>query len=188
MPSSNMSQTLYPVAAFVAVMWAVYLLDFVVPGSFLDLGLVPRTVRRIPGIAFMPFLHAGIGHLIGNTIPVAILLSLTVLTRERPWEAVVGIVVCGGVLLWCFGRSANHVGASGLVFGLITFLMIVGIREKQFVSLAVAVVVGLFFGGSLLGGVIPSFGSSVSWDGHLFGAIGGVIVGIATTEKVAGFF
>ncbi|MCM2371801.1 rhomboid family intramembrane serine protease [Aporhodopirellula aestuarii] len=182
-----MPNSLYPVAGFVGVMWAVYLIDIVVPGAFIEYGLVPRTLRRLPGIVTMPFLHGGIGHLISNTIPIAILLSLTVLTRQRPWESVIAIGVCGGVLLWVFGRSANHIGASGLVFGLITFLIIVGFREKQLVSLMVAIAVGLFFGGSLLSGVIPSFGSSVSWDGHLFGAIAGVIVGIATTEKVTGF-
>ena len=183
-----MPPILYPVAGFLGAMWAVYLVDFIVPGSFIEYGLVPRTFRRLPGIALMPFLHANFTHLIGNTIPVAVLLSLTVLTRERPWESIIAIIVGGGVLLWLFGRPANHVGASGLVFGLITFLIIVGIREKQFVSIAVAIAVGLLFGGSLLGGIIPSFGSSVSWDGHLFGAISGVLVGIATSEKVTHFF
>jgi len=183
-----MPNSLYPVAVFVALMWAVYLLDFIIPVSFVSHGLVPRSIGGVLGIATMPFLHAGFGHLLGNTIPIAILLSLTATTRDQPWEKIVAIAVLGGVLLWCFGRTANHVGASGLVFGLIVFLIIVGVREKQFLSLAVAVAVGLFFGGSLLGGVIPSVGSAVSWDGHVCGAIAGGVVGVVTTEKANAFF
>ncbi len=183
-----MPQTFYAIVCFVGVMWGVFLVDLILPISLVQHGLVPRSARGVPGIALMPFLHGGFAHLLGNTIPVTILLSLAISTRQHPWPSVVAIVLISGVLLWMFGRSANHVGASGLVFGLITFLIVVGMREKQFVSLAVAIAVGLFFGASLLSGVIPSFGSNVSWDGHLCGAIAGVIVGIVTTEKAEGFF
>ncbi|TWT73251.1 rhomboid family intramembrane serine protease [Allorhodopirellula solitaria] len=182
-----MPPPIYQSAVFVAVMWGVFLLDLILPGSFLHYGLVPRTARGLPGIALMPFLHANYAHLLSNTIPIAILLALTLSTRPQAWASVIAIMLCSGALLWCFGRPANHVGASGLVFGLTTFLIIVGVREKQFLSLGVAVAVGLIFGGSLLSGIIPSFGSNVSWDGHLCGAIAGVVVGIATTERAESF-
>ncbi|WP_283435543.1 rhomboid family intramembrane serine protease [Neorhodopirellula lusitana] len=174
--------SLIPVAAILAAMWLVYLVDFLLPISMVSFGLVPRTFQGILGIPAMTFLHGGMKHLLGNTVPLAILLSLTIVTRDRPWPSIISIVLGGGALLWLFGRSANHVGASLLIFGLITFLITVGIREKQFVSIAIALAVGFFFGGSLLWGVIPMPGSSVSWDGHLCGAIAGVVVGLNATD------
>lgn len=170
-----------PVAAILAAMWLVYFIDFLLPVSLASLGLVPRSLRGIIGIPTMTFLHSGLGHLIGNTAPLAILLSLAVTTRDRPWPSIISIVLSGGALLWLFGRTANHVGASLLIFGLITFLITVGIREKQVSSIAIAMLVGFFFGGSLFWGVIPMPGSTVSWDGHLCGAIAGVVVGLNVT-------
>lgn len=159
-------------------MWLVYVVDFVLPISLTGWGLVPRSLRGITGIPLMTFLHSGFWHLLGNTAPLAILLSLTVMTRDRPWPAILSITLLGGVLLWLFGRPANHVGASLLIFGLITFLITVGIREQQPVSIVIALAVGFFFGGNLFWGVIPVPGSGVSWDGHLCGAIAGVVIGL----------
>jgi membrane associated rhomboid family serine protease len=96
---------------------------------------------------------------------------------------VIGIVALGGLLLWIFGRNATHVGASGLIFGLIAFLIVSGFREKRVVPLFVSVIVGFLYGGTLLAGVMPRFGSHVSWDGHLFGAIGGGIIAYVLTRE-----
>lgn len=175
--------SLIPVAAVLAAMWLVYLVDVVLPVSIASLGLIPRSLRGLVGIPTMTFLHEGFGHLIGNTAPLGILLSLTVMTRDRPWPSIVSIALGGGALLWLFGRSANHVGASLLIFGLITFLITVGFREKHAMSIIIALAVGFFFGGSLFWGVIPMPGSTVSWDGHLCGAIAGVVVALSTNFK-----
>lgn len=164
-------------------MWLIYIVDVLIPISMASFGLVPRSLRGVRGIPLMTFLHAGLGHLIGNTAPLAILLSLTVTTRDRPWASIISIALGGGALLWLFGRSANHVGASLLIFGLITFLITVGIQEKQIVSIIIVMAVGFFFGGSLFWGIVPTPGTSVSWDGHLCGAIAGVVVGLTTTVK-----
>lgn len=92
---------------------------------------------------------------------------------------IVEIAIVGGVLLWLFGRNGTdqvptvHVGASGLIYGLIAYLIVVGFREKQIVSMAVAVLVGFLYGGSLLTGILPTQ-AGVSWDGHLAGAVAGV--------------
>jgi len=166
-------------------MWLVRIVDAVIPFDFNQLGLLPRTLRGLLGIGLMPFLHGGFGHLISNTVPLAILLGMTVASRHQAWPVIVAIIVGNGVLLWLFGRSAYHVGASGLVFGLIAYLITVGVREKQLASLGIAILVGLLFGGTLFTGVIPSFRSAVSWDGHLFGATSGLIVGLATTRSKA---
>jgi membrane associated rhomboid family serine protease len=171
----------YPIFILLLVMWLVRILDMILPVDFNRLGLLPRTVQGLPGIGLMPFLHGGMGHLISNTIPLAILLGLTVASRHRAWPVIVSIVIGNGLLLWCFGRNAYHIGASGLIFGLIAYLITVGIREKQLLSIAVALLVGFLFGTTLLTGVVPTVGSSVSWDGHLLGAISGGIVGVQTS-------
>jgi membrane associated rhomboid family serine protease len=173
----------YPILIVLLVMWLVWIVDAVIPFDFNQWGLRPRTLTGLIGIALMPFLHSGLNHLIANTVPMAILLGLMVASRHRAWLVIVAIIVGNGILLWLFGRNAYHVGASGLVFGLIAYLITVGFREKQFVSMAVALVVGFLFGATLLSGVLPSFVSNVSWDGHLCGAISGLIVGIWTTRS-----
>ena len=101
-----------------------------------------------------------------------VLLFLLAGSRAQSWATVIEIVVLGGVLLWVFGRQANHIGASGLVFGLISFLVFAGVFERRFVSIAVALVTLLLYGGSLLWGMLP-VQEGVSWDGHLCGAIAG---------------
>ena len=177
-----MTKHLYPIGILLLAMWLVRIVDLIFPGDFNQLGIQPRTLRGLPGIILMPFLHGSFGHLISNTIPLAILLGLTVASRHNPWPVIAAIVIGGGVMLWFLGRNASHVGASGMVFGLIAYLITVGIREKQIPSLAVAVLVGILFGTTLISGVIPRLGSEVSWDGHLFGAISGVLVGVVTAQ------
>lgn len=161
------------VAIFVATIWCVYLADFAIPGKLSSWGLVPRTLWGLTGIPLAPFLHANFSHLLSNTVPLVCLLLLLAGSRTRTWETVAEIVVCGGALLWLFGRSAIHVGASGLIYGLVAFLLVSGFREKRFVPLLVALVVGFLYGGTLVSGILPSVGSEVSWDGHLCGALAG---------------
>lgn len=157
----------------VAIMWIVRAIDFVLPIDMNVYGLIPRTVRGLLGIVTMPFLHAGWWHLIGNTVPLCILLFVLSATRNDRWQIVLSIVLLGGGMLWCFGRSAVHVGASGLVYGLVAFLIAFGLLSRDFVSVLVSLVIGFLYGTTLLSGILPSVGSPVSWDGHLFGAIAG---------------
>ena len=144
---------------------------------------MPRTLWGTVGIVSMPFLHASWGHLLGNTVPLFILLALLAGSKARSWEIVAGIVVVGGVLLWIFGRHATHVGASGLIFGLVAFLIISGLLERRIIPLIVSFTVGILYGGTLIWGVLPGTNSQVSWDGHLCGAIaGGLVAWLLTRE------
>ncbi|MEK6237369.1 MAG: rhomboid family intramembrane serine protease, partial [Planctomycetales bacterium] len=185
------------VAGFVGVVWAMYLLSLVVWSlSGLDLnavlGLQPRTLWGLPGILVSPFLHADLMHLFGNTIPLFILLALLASSKARWWTIVGAIILLGGGLLWLLGRSQefsgkplSHVGASGLVFGLISFLIFSGALERRMVSLAVAAVVLVFYGSTLLIGVLP-LDSEVSWDGHLCGAVAGGLIAYGLTLLPSG--
>ncbi|EMI20335.1 rhomboid family protein [Rhodopirellula maiorica SM1] len=181
--STALKKQAYPILILLLAMWLVRIVDAVIPIDFNQFGLLPRTLRGLVGIGLMPFLHASFGHLIANTIPLAILLGLTIASRHRAWPIIVAIVIGNGVLLWLLGRSANHIGASGLVFGLIAYLITVGVREKHPISITIALLVGILFGGALLTGILPRWSSVISWDGHLFGALSGLIVGITTSRS-----
>ena len=172
------------IVVFIAVLWGVWLVDLILPITLTDWGVHPRTLSGLIGIPLMPFLHAGFGHLLSNTIPLAILLALLAGSRSSSWQVVIEIALLGGALLWCFGRSsATHVGASGLIYGLIAFLIVAGFREKRLVPLGIAILVGFLYGTTLIFGVLPSFQQHISWDGHLFGAIAGAIVAYGNTRQ-----
>jgi membrane associated rhomboid family serine protease len=180
--SHSIREEIRGVLLFVAAIWAVFLVSLVFPG--LDhYGVIPRTSIGLVGIPAMPFLHANLHHIISNTVPLIVLLLLLAGSRAESWEVVAIIAILGGALLWVFGRTAIHIGASGLVSGLTAFLILSGFLEQRIVPLLIALVVGFLYGGSLVVGVIPRFGSVVSWDGHLCGAIAGGIVAYVLTRQ-----
>jgi len=179
----TVQEELKGILAFLGVVWAVFLIDSVVPGEFNSLGLIPRTLRGLTGVLTMPFLHANLQHLVSNTVPLFVLLALLAGSRARSWEIVLGVLLLGGVLLWVCGRAAVHIGASGLVFGLAAFLIVSGFLERRLLAMAISVLVLLLYGGSLLTGVLPRFGSSISWDGHLCGAVAGALVAYGLTRR-----
>ncbi len=120
-------------------------------------------------------------HLLGNTVPLIVLLALLAGSRAESWEVVVVIGFGGGLLLWIFGRPEVHIGASGLIFGLIAFLILSGFLERRLIPLLVSLLVAFLYGGSLITGVLPRMTSNVSWDGHLCGAIAGGFVAFVLT-------
>lgn len=178
----TIQQELYGVIAFVAVIWGTFFLGYILPFNINSLGVTPRTLVGLVGIPATPFLHANLQHLLSNTVPLFVLLTLLAGSHARSWKVVIEVVLLGGLLLWIFGRHATHVGASGLIFGLIAFLIVSGFREKRVVPLIVCVIVGFLYGGTLLSGVLPRFGSHVSWEGHLFGAIAGGTIAYVLTR------
>jgi membrane associated rhomboid family serine protease len=158
-------------------LWLVFIADWLLPGDFNQWGIVPRSLHGIWGILFSPFLHADLGHLLSNFIPLMILLALLLVTQREGWWIVLQIVLLGGLLLWIFGRPAMHVGASGLIYGLIAYLMAAGFRQGKFGPALAALVVGFLYGGTLVSGILPTVGEHVSWDGHLTSAIAGGLLG-----------
>jgi membrane associated rhomboid family serine protease len=186
--SHSIREELSGVFAFIGAIWAVYLLSFALP-AIDEFGVMPRRLTGLVGIPAMPFLHANLHHLVSNTIPLFVLLVLLAGSRAESWEVVVLIIGLSGLLLWIFGRAEMggqpvvHVGASGLISGLTAFLILSGFLERRLGSLLVAVLVAFLYGGSLLLGVVPRFGSNISWDGHLCGAVAGGFVAIALTRQ-----
>lgn len=170
------------IALLIGIIWVVFALDFFLPLGE-QLGLIPRTFRGLTGIVAMPFLHGDFKHLLGNTVPLAVTLLLLAGSRANSGAIVVLIVLLGGIGLWLFGREARHIGASGLVFGLIAFHVFAGIFERRLQSVIISVAVGLFYASTLIKGVLP-FQKGVSWDGHLIGAIAGAIVALISARML----
>ena len=162
------------VAAMVVLMWLVETVDLLT-GNLDALGIEPREIEGLTGIPLAPFLHGGFGHLIGNTVPFVVLgavIALSGLARVAAVTAIVALV--GGLGTWLVGPAGTvHIGASGLVFGFASYLLVRGFYSRRPLHLIVGVAVLLVYGTTLLFGFVPTPG--VSWQGHLFGAIGGVL-------------
>lgn len=167
------------IALFVGAILIVFLLDrFFALEAF---GLVPRQLSGLTGIVAMPFLHKDWTHLVGNLIPLVITLALLSRTQANTPAIVILITIFSGVLLWLMGRTALHIGASALVFGLLAFLVVIALQEKKPLSVVIALGLAIVYGGSFIRGILP-FQPGISWDGHLFGAAGGVIVALLVAQ------
>ena len=159
-----------------AIFWAIEIVDRLVFNGSLDrFGIQPHSVVGLRGILFAPFLHGGYGHLIANTIPFLTLGWLT-MVQETSDFYVVSIVsaLVGGAGVWVFAApNTTHIGASILIYGYLGFLLLRGYFQKNIPSVAISLFVFFAYGSYLLG-VLPS-DIRVSWQGHLFGFIGGAI-------------
>jgi len=165
---------LIPVCVLVAVMWFSELVDAATSANLDQHGIIPREVDGLDGILWAPFLHGGFGHLVANTLPFLILGGAIALgSLERFFlVTVITMLVCG-VGTWLTGPDYTvHIGASGVVFGYLTYLLSRGLFARHLGYLLGGVLVFFFYGGALWG-LLPSPG--VSWQGHLFGALGGIL-------------
>jgi membrane associated rhomboid family serine protease len=158
----------------VVLLWVIELVDLLVFRRQLDrYGIRPLNPSGLIGIPLAPFLHGGLGHLLANTFPLVFLGWLIMLRRIADFFAVAAFaILIGGLGTWLFGGPGTiHIGASGVVFGFLGYLLLRGYFERSFTSIALAVVVGLLYGGALWG-LLPGV-PGISWQGHLFGFMGG---------------
>jgi membrane associated rhomboid family serine protease len=178
-----MIATLCLLVGFVAVIWIVEIANILMGHGLSAYGIVPRTQEGLRGIPLSPFLHAGIGHVLSNTVPLLALGGFTALRARGafPWISL-AIIIVGGAGVWVIGRSAVHVGASGLVFGYFGYLVAKGWYDKSILSVLVAVIVIVVFGWGMLSGILP-VGGFISWEGHLCGLLTGVLVAWITRAR-----
>ena len=176
---------------FVAAIWVVHIVNgLLFDGSLNRYGLTPMALPyrwlsefepsvsyaavSLRGILLSPLLHGSFSHLLSNTLPLLVLGGFVALRGARTLIGVsLFVVVLGGLLVWLVGRPAVHIGASGLVFGYFGYLLAQGWYERSFLSIVVAVAVLLLYGGIIFG-VLPQ-GGFISWEGHLFGLIAGIL-------------
>jgi membrane associated rhomboid family serine protease len=172
---SDRRNALLFVAAMVALMWLAEVVDVVAGGRLDEYGIHPRDVNGLPEIVSAPFLHAGFGHLVSNTVPFVIMgaaIALGGLVRVAAVTAVVGLV--SGLGTWLIAPANTvTIGASGLVFGYATYLVARGFLSKRVMDLVVGAAVVALWGFALLQGLLPQ--ERISWQAHVFGAVGGVV-------------
>lgn len=179
-PSSRREPARWGTAAawsggFVALLWVIEMVDVLLGNSLDAEGIHPLDGEGLLGIVFAPFLHAGWAHLSSNSGPLLVLGFLILLSGVTRWAQVsIVVAVVAGLGTWLFGGVGTvHLGASGLVFGYLTYLLVRGVVARKPWQILVGVVVFMVYG-SLLWGVLPTQ-VGVSWQGHLFGAVGGVL-------------
>ncbi|MDZ7626345.1 MAG: rhomboid family intramembrane serine protease [Ignavibacteriaceae bacterium] len=159
---------------FPAVLWAVHLISLLLDEDLSKLGLLPRNLVGLLGIFTSPLIHADFSHLISNTIPLIILGWIIFSFYPRlSYLLFVFIYLLTGLLVWIFARQVFHIGASGIVYGFVSFLFFSGIFRRDNTSIALALVITFLYGG-LVWGMIPGW-KGISWESHLFGAITGLI-------------
>jgi membrane associated rhomboid family serine protease len=169
----------YP-SVFVFLLWLIKIAEFAFNWPLSDYGLIPRNLNYLFGIFTMPFLHSGISHLFSNSGPLLILGGfIFYFYREVAWKVLLWIYLLSGSWLWLGGRTAMHIGASGLVYGFAAFLFFSGIFKKSTALMTVSLVI-IFLYGSMVWGFFPEFfpKENISWEGHLFGFIAGLLMAV----------
>ncbi len=163
------------VGASVTGVWAAFGANLVAGGSLLQYGIQPRTLSGLRGIVVAPFLHANLAHLVSNTVPLVVLGWMVMWRDARHFIPVTLLAMLGaGLLPWMAGAPGSiHIGASGIVFGYLGFLILAGWFARSAASIALSVLVTALWGGLVLG-VLPGQ-PGISWEAHLGGFVGGAL-------------
>lgn len=172
---------------FLVICWAAFLLNEYLHLNLYRFGVSPRTLTGLIGILFSPFIHGDFGHIINNSLPIFILSSMIFyFYKPIAWPAIFWIYIISGIWLWVGGRNNDviptyHFGASTLIYGFSTFLFFSGVfrKHKQLMMVSAFVV---FMYGSITYGIFP-FDRAVSWEGHLFGALSGILVAFSYRKE-----
>lgn len=171
----------------VAWVWGIHLLNVLVGMRLNLLGLRPRRLSGLIGVITSPFLHGDFNHLFFNSIPLFILIDfMFAVTAQSFWPITVAIVIISGLATWVCGRRGLHVGASSLVMGYWGFLLAIAFYQPSIINI-ILVVIMLYYLGGLALNLLPT-AERVSVEGHIFGAIAGVIIAIVWTKQYYLYF
>lgn len=166
--------------AFLLVMVLIQLINSLAQYTLNNFGLLPRTFIGLRGIIFAPFLHGSWSHLFSNLIVLLVLGILAMLNNAKDFLKVsIFVIIGGGALVWIFGRSYLHVGASGWIFGLWSWLLARAIFQRNFLNIIISITVFFFYGG-LWFGFLPKEG--VSFESHIAGTICGIWMAYITRK------
>ncbi|HKK42204.1 MAG TPA: rhomboid family intramembrane serine protease [Bacteroidales bacterium] len=163
---------------FIFIMWMVRIIEVLFGLDFSEYGIYPLTLKGLEGIIFSPFIHASFGHLFSNTVPLFFLsVALFYFYSEVALKVFIWTFFLTGLLVWAGGREAWHIGASGVVYGLASFLFFSGIIRKHFRLIALSLLI-VFLYGSMVWGLFPGVYKHVSWESHMLGFFSGVLLAI----------
>lgn len=163
---------------FVFLMWLVKIIEVLFEMDLSGFGIYPLTLKGVPGIFFSPFIHADFNHLFSNSLPLFLLgVALFYFYSEVALKVFILTFFLTGILVWVAGRDAWHIGASGLVYGLASFLFFSGIIRRYFRLIALSLLI-VFLYGSMVWGLFPGVYKNVSWESHMLGFFSGVVLAI----------
>jgi membrane associated rhomboid family serine protease len=168
---------------FIFFMWLVKIIEVLFETDFSGFGIYPLTVSGLPGIIFSPFIHKDFNHLFNNMLPLLFLsVALFYLYSEVALKVFSWTFLLTGTLVWFGGREAWHIGASGLVYGLASFLFFSGIIRRYFRLVALSLLV-VFLYGEMVWGIFPGVYKNVSWESHMLGFISGILLAIVYRKE-----
>lgn len=161
---------------FLMVIWLVYWLDWRDYLQLYKYGVYPRTLKGLRGVAFSPFIHGGLRHLYNNTVAIfALLLMLQYFYKNLVWKVLLWGIVLSGLGTWLIGRESYHIGASGLIYVLVSFMFFKGLFSKYYRLVALSLLIVVFYG-SMVWYMFPDAEDGISWEGHLSGFVTGLLL------------
>lgn len=168
---------------FVSILWIIRFVEFEFGISLIELGIFPRVLKGLPGILTSPLIHADALHLFNNSIPLLVLGSaFFYFYPELAIKVIIYSWLITGSLVWLSGRSAWHIGASGLVYSLVAFLFVSGIIRRYFRLMALSLLIAFIYG-SMVWGMFPFIDIHISWEAHMMGAFSGSILAFWFKDK-----
>lgn len=174
---SEIIQALFLPFIFLLIMWVIKIIELQFDFSFINYGVLPKTFNGLRGILFSPFIHKDFSHLINNSYPILILGGFLFFSyRKIAMQIFLWLFFISGFWLWIIGRESFHIGASGIIYALASFLFFSGVIRKN-PSLSALSLIIVFLYGSMIWGVIPN-NTSISWEGHLSGFLAGILIAI----------
>ncbi|WP_242133341.1 rhomboid family intramembrane serine protease [Aestuariivivens marinum] len=173
----------YPIF-FVLTIWLVFWFEVRFGFNFSKYGIYPQTLKGLRGVLLSPFIHGNIQHLYHNTIPLFVLsAAMFYFYRAITWKVILWGILFSGFLTWYIGRPSYHIGASGLIYVLISFTFFKGIFAKHFRLIALSLLI-VFLYGSMIWYTLP-IEEGISWEGHLSGLIVGLAFALFFRKEIA---
>lgn len=167
----------------VALLWIVHIITSMLQLDMGWLGILPRKVSGLKGILFSPFIHDNFGHLFYNSMPMLVLVGMiTYFYRRVAFKSIMMMTLLTGLAVWLFARQVFHIGASGVVYSLVTFVFFSGLFRRNIKSIILALVVTILYSG-MVTGIFPNQ-EGISWESHLFGALVGLYVAYFFKDEV----
>ena len=161
--------------AFIVAMWTIHVVRVIMHINLAFLGILPREIVGLKGIITAPLIHGDWGHLVSNTVPFAALSAVIFLFYRRvAVKSFMLIYLLTGLAVWLFGREVWHIGASGVVYGLLSFVFWNGVFRRSFRSIAISLAILVLYSGYFFG-IVPGQ-EGISWESHLYGALVGIFI------------
>ncbi len=162
---------------FLLLCWVIKISEIVLETNFVSFGVFPHKIKGLPGIILSPLIHGDLSHIIANTIPLLTLsIGLFYFYNKISYKIFFLIYIITGIWVWFGAREAYHIGASGIVYGLASFLFVSGVIRNDMRLMTISLLVVFLYGG-MIWGILP-IQDGVSWESHLLGSVSGLVLAV----------